>query len=70
MLLLFHTSPVTGIGVDLKNLTKGIKEKNPNCLVIVDGIQHAAHGNINISNYHIDGYVISPYKVFLDTVMV
>ena len=59
-----HTSPVTGIGVDLKNLTKGIKEKNPNCLVIVDGIQHAAHGNINISNYHIDGYVISPYKVF------
>ena len=31
-----HTSPVTGIGVDLKNLTKGIKEKNPNCLVIVD----------------------------------
>ncbi len=59
-----HTSPVTGIGVDLKNLTKGINEKNPNCLVIVDGIQHAAHGNINISNYHIDGYVISPYKVF------
>ena len=33
-------------------------------MVIVDGIQHAAHGNINISNYHIDGYVISPYKVF------
>ena len=59
-----HTSPVTGIGVDLKNLTKGIKEKNPNCLVIVDGIQHAAHGNINISDYKIDGYVISPYKVF------
>ena len=59
-----HTSPVTGIGVNLKNLTKRIKEKNPNCLVIVDGIQHAAHGNINISNYHIDGYVISPYKVF------
>ena len=59
-----HTSPVTGIGVDIKNLTNGIKDKNPDCLVIVDGIQHAAHGDINISDYKIDGYVISPYKVF------
>jgi len=59
-----HTSPVTGIGVDLKNLTKGIKEKNPNCLVIVDGIQHAAHGQIDIASYDVDGYVISPYKMF------
>ena len=59
-----HTSPVTGIGVDIKNLTNGIKDKNPDCLVIVDGIQHAAHGDINIADYKIDGYVISPYKVF------
>ena len=59
-----HTSPVTGIGVDIKNLTNGIKEKNPDCFVIVDGIQHAAHGDINIADYKIDGYVISPYKVF------
>ena len=59
-----HTSPVTGIGVDIKNLTNGIKEKNPDCFVIVDGIQHAAHGDINIAEYKIDGYVISPYKVF------
>ena len=61
---LVHTSPVTGIGVDIENLTNGIKDKNPDCFIIVDGIQHAAHGDINISNYNIDGYVISPYKVF------
>ena len=59
-----HTSPVTGIGVEIKELTQGIKSISPDCLIIVDGIQHAPHGDINISDYSIDGYVISPYKVF------
>jgi selenocysteine lyase/cysteine desulfurase len=30
----------------------------------VDGIQHAAHGLIDIAAYDVDGYVISPYKMF------
>ena len=30
----------------------------------MDGIQHASHGRIDIAGYDIDGYVISPYKVF------
>jgi selenocysteine lyase/cysteine desulfurase len=30
----------------------------------VDGIQHAAHGRLDIDAYDIDGYVVSPYKVF------
>ena len=30
----------------------------------MDGIQHAAHGGIDIESYDIDGYVISPYKMF------
>ena len=59
-----HTSPVTGIGVKIKELTQGIKRISPDCFIIVDGIQHAPHGDINISDYPIDGYVISPYKVF------
>ena len=33
-------------------------------MIIVDGIQHASHGLIDIASYDIDGYVISPYKVF------
>ena len=59
-----HTSPVTGISIDLKELTQGIKKINPDCLIIVDGIQHAPHGDINLSDCLVDGYVISPYKVF------
>tara|TARA_R110002096_G_scaffold416576_2_gene619241 strand:- start:54680 stop:55930 length:1251 start_codon:yes stop_codon:yes gene_type:complete len=61
---ILHTSPVTGISVDVKAVAAAIREVSPDCLIIVDGIQHAAHGALNIDSYNIDGYVISPYKVF------
>ncbi len=61
---ILHTSPVTGMGVDLAEISKTIRAASPDCLIIVDGIQHAAHGRIDINSYDIDGYVISPYKVF------
>jgi len=59
-----HTSPVTGIGVDVAAISTAIRAVAPECYIIVDGIQHAAHGRINLSDYDVDGYVISPYKVF------
>lgn len=59
-----HTSPVTGMGVDVAGCAAAIRAVAPDCLIIVDGIQHAAHGHIDIDGYGIDGYVISPYKMF------
>lgn len=59
-----HTSPVTGMAVDVGKIAKVIREISPDCFIIVDGIQHAAHGDVDIDSYGIDGYVISPYKVF------
>jgi selenocysteine lyase/cysteine desulfurase len=61
---ILHTSPVTGMGVDVAAIAAEIRAVAPDCLIIVDGIQHAAHGRIDIAGYDIDGYVISPYKVF------
>jgi len=61
---IIHTSPVTGMAVDLKPIVAVIRDVAPDCYVIVDGIQHAAHGDIDLASYNIDGYVISPYKVF------
>lgn len=61
---IIHTSPVTGMGVDVGGIAKLIRETSPDCYIIVDGIQHAAHGGLDIDAYGIDGYVISPYKVF------
>jgi cysteine desulfurase/selenocysteine lyase len=61
---ILHTSPVTGMGVDVASIAKAIREVAPDCYIIVDGIQHASHGRIDIASYGIDGYVVSPYKVF------
>ena len=61
---ILHTSPVTGISVDVKAISAAIRDISPDCFIIVDGIQHAAHGALDIDGYNVDGYVISPYKVF------
>ena len=57
-------STVTGMCMDVAGISKAIRAVAPDCLIIVDGIQHAAHGNLDIDSYDIDGYAISPYKVF------
>ena len=61
---IIHTSPVTGMGVDIEAIAAEIRAAAPDCIIIVDGIQHAAHGRIDIDAYGIDGYVISPYKAY------
>lgn len=61
---ILHTSPVTGMGVDVAACAAAIRAVAPECFIIVDGIQHAAHGRIDLSRYDVDGYVISPYKAF------
>jgi selenocysteine lyase/cysteine desulfurase len=61
---ILHTSPVTGMGVDVAAIAAEIRRVSPDCIIIVDGIQHAAHGRLDIDSYDVDGYVVSPYKVF------
>lgn len=61
---ILHTSPVTGMSVDVAAIAKAIRAVAPDCFIIVDGIQHAAHGHIDLASYDVDGYAISPYKMF------
>lgn len=61
---ILHTSPVTGIGMDVAGIAAAIRAVAPDAFIFVDGIQHASHGHIDIASYDIDGYVVSPYKVF------
>ncbi len=61
---ILHTSPVTGMAVDVAAVVKVIRSVSPECYIIVDGIQHAAHGRLDIDGYDVDGYAVSPYKVF------
>jgi cysteine desulfurase/selenocysteine lyase len=61
---ILHTSPVTGMAVDVAAVAAVIRGVAPECIIIVDGIQHAAHGRLDIAAYGVDGYAVSPYKVF------
>ena len=61
---ILHASPVTGISVDLGAISKAVHSISPEALIIVDGVQYAAHGGITIDQYNIDGYAISPYKMY------
>ncbi len=61
---IIHASPVTGMHVDVASVAALVREQSPEAFIIVDGIQHAAHGAIDIDSYGIDGYVVSGYKMF------
>lgn len=61
---ILHTSPVTGMAIDVPRIAAAIRAVSPDCFIIVDGIQHASHGLIDIDTCNIDGYIVSPYKVF------
>ena len=61
---ILHASPVTGMGMDVAAISQAIRAVAPDCFIIVDGIQHAAHGQMDLDSYNVDGYAISPYKVF------
>ncbi len=61
---IIHTSPVTGMTVDIPAVVKTIRAASPDCIIILDGIQHAAHGGLAVDDYDIDGYAVSAYKVF------
>jgi len=61
---ILHASPVTGMAMDVEAISRTIRAVAPDCLIVVDGIQHAAHGQLDLAAYDVDGYAISPYKVF------
>lgn len=61
---IIHASPVTGMHVDIAAIAAHIRIDAPDAFIIVDGIQHAAHGRIDVERYGIDAYVVSGYKMF------
>ncbi|MCP4009547.1 MAG: aminotransferase class V-fold PLP-dependent enzyme [Proteobacteria bacterium] len=61
---IIQTSPVTGRLVDVPAVVNAIRAVAPDCLIIVDGIQHVPHGALHVENYDVDAYAVSAYKVY------
>lgn len=58
------TSNITGAMHDIKKYTTAIKEKNPNTIIVVDAVQGAPHGVIDVDDWKVDALNIAPYKMF------
>lgn len=58
------TSNITGAMHDIKKYSQAIKEKNPETIIVVDGVQGAPHGVIDVDDWGIDAINIAPYKMF------
>jgi len=62
MVALPHVSNALGTVNPVKELTAWSKEKG--ALVLIDGAQSIAHGNVNVSDIDCDFYVFSGHKLF------
>ncbi|MDI6916744.1 MAG: cysteine desulfurase [Thermoplasmatales archaeon] len=57
-----HVSNAVGTVHDVKKIIKRIKEKNPDCLVFVDGSQGPGHMPVNVKGLGCDFYGFSGHK--------
>lgn len=64
LLMIIHGSNVTGAINDVGDIVKRARQKNPDIYVVVDGVQYAPHGLIDVKELGVDAYVVSGYKIY------
>ena len=64
LVVLPHTSNITGNTIDLQYLSKQIKKISKDTLILVDGVAFMPHDIIDIQTYEIDFYLVSFYKFY------
>lgn len=58
------TSNITGAMHDIKQYADAIRLKNPNTFIVVDAVQGAPHGPIDVDAWKVDALNFAPYKMF------
>src|SRR5699024_4272170 len=61
---IISTSNITGAVHDIAEISKQIRLINPNTYIVVDAVQTAAHGLIDVNKWEVDVLSIAPYKMF------
>lgn len=57
-------SNISGNIMDIKEITRRVREVNPDIYVITDTVQHAPHAVIDVEDWGVDAANIAPYKFF------
>ncbi|WOD17000.1 aminotransferase class V-fold PLP-dependent enzyme [Paraburkholderia kirstenboschensis] len=63
-LSVMYASNISGAKIDIKNIVRRARMIKPDLYVIVDAVQHAPHGVIDLEDTPVDALNIAPYKFF------
>lgn len=64
LLSVIYASNISGAVLDLENIVAEARKIKPDLYIIVDAVQHAPHGVIDVEKLQIDGINFAPYKFF------
>lgn len=64
LLAFIHASNITGAVLDANRIIKEARKIKPDLYVLVDAVQYAPHGAIDVGAMEVDGYVIGLYKIY------
>jgi selenocysteine lyase/cysteine desulfurase len=64
LLSVIYASNISGAKLDIQEIVRQARAVNPDLYIIVDAVQHAPHGLIDLQKTPVDGINIAPYKFF------
>lgn len=64
LLSVIYASNISGAKLDIQAVVSQARAINPDIYIIVDAVQHAPHGLIDLQKTPVDGINIAPYKFF------
>lgn len=64
LLSVMYASNISGAKIDIETIVRRAREIKPDLYVIVDAVQHAPHGLIDLQRTPVDAINIAPYKFF------
>lgn len=64
MLSCMYSCNITGAVMDIPKIIEAARRIKPDIFIVVDAVQHAPHGLIDLSKLDIDAMDIAPYKFF------
>lgn len=64
LLSVIYASNISGAKLDLEAIVRRARAVKPDLFILVDAVQHAPHGLIDLQKTPVDGINIAPYKFF------
>ena len=64
LLNVIYASNISGAKLDLEQIVRRARAIKPDLYIVVDAVQHAPHGIIDLQRTPVDGINLAPYKFF------